>query len=242
MTQRIAADEFCAVRRLDIRQMEHLLRSSSLEHCREDFDALLADIGFGELKSMVLRIYISTDIYLTSRSFAREIGISDSEFTAHFGNAEDIEQFLVTVDGTASYLHSIFEQCIRWRIEAVGDGRTSVIRNAIRFIDANYMRDDLSLNCIAREVGLSPTYFSALFKKKTGRCFSDYLNMVRIDRSKQLLCCTSKMIYEIAYEVGFQDYRYFSQIFKKYTGQTPRQFKNTVNVPQPDGGVSVNMY
>lgn len=210
--------------------MEHLLRSGSLEHCREDFDAILADISFSELRSLVLRIYISTDIYLTARSFAKEIGISDSEFTAYFGDAEDIEQHLVTVDGTAAYLYSIFEQCIRWRIEAVMDGRASVIRNAIRYIDSNYMRDDLSLGCIAREVGLSPTYFSALFKKKTGRCFSDYLNMVRINRSKQLLCCTTKMVYEVAYEVGFQDYRYFSQIFKKYTGQTPRQFKNTVNV------------
>ena len=76
----------------------------------------------------------------------------------------------------------------------------------------------------------SASYFSALFKKKTGYCFSECLNMVRIDRSKQLLCCTSKMIYEVAYEVGFHDYRYFSQIFKKHTGMTPRQFQNSANL------------
>ncbi|MBQ7187334.1 MAG: hypothetical protein IJR91_06855 [Ruminococcus sp.] len=35
-----------------------------------------------------------------------------------------------------------------------------------------------------------------------------------IKKVEELLCCTSKMIYEIAFEVGFQDYRYFSQIFK----------------------------
>ncbi|MBR3629610.1 MAG: helix-turn-helix domain-containing protein [Oscillospiraceae bacterium] len=230
MVQRVFQEEFTAVKKPDIRQIERLLRSSSLEQCREDFDALLEDMHFAELDSLVLRIYISTDMYLTARSFARELGISDTAFTAQFGHPEDLEQHLVTIDGTAAYLYRIFEQCIRWRIETVRDRRTGVIRNAIRFIDANYMRDDLSLNCIAHEVGLSPSYFSALFKKKTGRCFSDYLNMVRIDRSKQLLCCTTKMVYEIAYEVGFQDYRYFSQIFKKYTGQTPRQYKNMANV------------
>ena len=230
MTQRSATEEFSAVRKPDIHQMERMLRSSSLERCREDFDRFLADMRFAELGSLVLRIYISTDIYLTARTFARELGISDTMFTAQFGDPEDMEQHLVTIEGTAEYLYGIFEQCIRWRIETVRDRKTGVIRNAIRFIDANYMRDDLSLNCIAHEVGLSPSYFSALFKKKTGRCFSDYLNMVRIDRSKQLLCCTTKMVYEIAYEVGFQDYRYFSQIFKKYTGQTPREFKNMANV------------
>ncbi|MBP0972794.1 MAG: AraC family transcriptional regulator [Oscillospiraceae bacterium] len=207
-----------------------MLRSSGLEHCKEDFDKLLEAFGFWKLSSLVLRIYISTDIYLTARSFAGELGISDSTFTAQFGQPEDLEQHLVTIEGTAAYLYGIFEQCIRWRIEAVGDSRAGVIRNAIRFIDKNYMREDLTLNCIAHEIGLSPSYFSALFKKKTGYCFSEYLNMVRIDRSKQLLCCTSKMVYEIAYEVGFQDYRYFSQIFKKYTGKTPRQYKNTTNV------------
>ena len=91
------------------------------------------------------------------------------------------------------------------------------------------MQNDLTLNCVAHEVGLSTTYFSSLFKKETGKCFSDFLNNVRIEHAKHLLCCTSKMIYEIAFEVGFQDYRYFSQIFKKYTGQTPRQFKNAAN-------------
>ena len=101
--------------------------------------------------------------------------------------------------------------------------------DSVEYIEAHYMQNDLTLNCVAHEVGLSPTYFSSLFKKETGKCFSDYLNHVRIEQAKRLLCCTSKMIYEIAFEVGFQDYRYFSQIFKKYTGQTPRQFKNAAN-------------
>ena len=92
------------------------------------------------------------------------------------------------------------------------------------------MHDDISLTAVACAVGLSPTYLSTIFKRETGQKLSEYLNQVRIGRSKELLCCTSKMIYEIAFEVGFQDYRYFSQIFKKYTGQTPRQFQSCGNV------------
>ena len=78
-------------------------------------------------------------------------------------------------------------------------------------------------------VGLTPTYLSALFKKESGQNFTDYVTTLRITRAKELLCCTKKLISEIAYEVGFRDYRYFSQIFKKQTGMTPRQFQNSTN-------------
>ncbi len=229
MKQPSAADEFSHVQRPDSRKLDTLLRSGCLEHCREDFDSILAEVRFQELESLFLRIYVCTDIYITARSFAREIGISDNRFTSAFGNADDLGRHLTTSDGTAAYLYTIFEQCIRWRIEQARDKGSSAIRNAVSYIDSHYMQSELSLNSVAHEVGLSPTYFSSLFKKETGKCFSDYLNSVRIEQAKQLLCCTSKMIYEIAFEVGFQDYRYFSQIFKKYTGQTPRQFKHAAN-------------
>ena len=82
-------------------------------------------------------------------------------------------------------------------------------------------------------MNFSPTYFSSLFKKETGTNFINYLTQARIHKAKTLLCCTSKMVYEVAYEVGFRDYRYFSQIFKKYTGQTPREFQCSSNGLHP---------
>ncbi|SDB42912.1 two-component system, response regulator YesN [Ruminococcaceae bacterium FB2012] len=230
MLQTSSADEFFSVKQLDIKKIEDLLRSGSLDSFRGELDGIFGMIKFSELRSLVLRLYVSTDIYIAARSFARDLGVSDSRFTALFGDTDDIEQKLSTIEGTTDYLYALAEQCIRWRIESGRDSGGGVVRKACAFIEENYMRDDISLNTVAREVGLSPTYFSALFKKETGRGLTEYLNMVRIDRSKQLLCCTSKMIYEIAFEVGFQDYRYFSQIFKKYTGQTPRQFQNAANV------------
>jgi two-component system response regulator YesN len=92
------------------------------------------------------------------------------------------------------------------------------------------MNCDISLSTVADAAGLSPSYLSMLFKKETGQNFSEHLTNVRIHKAKELLGCTSKMVYEVAYDVGFRDYRYFSQIFKKYTGQTPRQFQNSANI------------
>ena len=78
-------------------------------------------------------------------------------------------------------------------------------------------------------MNFTPTYFSSLFKKEMGVNFVTYLTEIRVEKAKTLLCCTNKKVYEIAYEVGFGDYRYFSQIFKKHTGLTPQEFKAQKN-------------
>ena len=230
MAQNNSSDELCSVRRLDIKKVEELLRSGSPDTFRGELDGIFEAIRFSEMRSLVLRLYVCTDIYIAARSFAMELGVHDSRFVELFGDADDIEKQLSTIEGTTAYLYSLVERCIRWRIESGSVGGCCVVRKACAFIEENYMREDISLNSVAKEVGLSPAYFCALFKKETGRGITDHLNMVRVERSKQLLCCTSKMIYEIAFEVGFQDYRYFSQIFKKYTGLTPRQYQNAANV------------
>ena len=134
-----------------------------------------------------------------------------------------------TIDGTTSFLHRMVEQCIRWRVQTAAESGNDIIRKAKAYIDEKYADEDISLKTVADAVGLSAPYLSAIFKREVHQNFSEYLTKVRIQHAKELLCCTSKLIYEVAYEVGFRDYRYFSQIFKKQTGQTPREFQNAAN-------------
>lgn len=230
MLQTQSNEDACDVQRLDIRPLQALLQSGRLENCREVLNTYLEQVQFQRLRSLMLRLYVGMDIYIVARSFSRDLGISNAQFNSRFGSIDDISSQLQTVDSTVDYLGSMIEQCIRWRIESVSDSSRSVVRNAKEYIDENYMDDDLSLSAVAKAVGLSPTYLSALFKREMHQNFSDYLTSVRIAKAKELLCCTSKMIYEIAYESGFRDYRYFSQIFKKHTGLTPRQFQNSANI------------
>ncbi len=229
MTQTVVPDEYKYVKKLDTKRIDELLRSGSIESCGRVLDEVLDEVRFGELRSLVLRLYVVTDIYIAARSFSRELGVSDEEFIRLFGGTDDIESRLGTARVTADFLKDMFSHCIMRRIERSKENGNCVVRNARRFIDENYMKSDLSLNMVASAVGISPTYLSALFKKETGKNLSEYITIVRINKAKELLCCTSKLIYEIAFDVGFQDYRYFSQIFKKCTGQTPKQFQNSAN-------------
>lgn len=218
------------VTRVDIKKIEELLQSGKLESCGEMLDSILEEVRFSEIGSLVIRLYVCMDIYVAAHSFAKRIGISSERFSEHFGTADDVSSKLMSIDATVKFLHTLIHDCILWRIEAAKQSSTSIVAKARDYIDKNYMNDELSLLVVAEAVGLSPSYLSAQFKKKYGQNLSEYIAAARISRARELLCCTSKMIYEVAYDVGFRDYRYFSQIFKKYTGQTPRQFQKSTNV------------
>jgi two-component system response regulator YesN len=100
----------------------------------------------------------------------------------------------------------------------------SVIERAKKYILDNYS-EELRLETVAREVHLSPTYFSALFKKMTGCSFAKYLTRVRIAKAKELLENTDISVTDIAFQVGFNDPAYFAGIFRREFGLTPLAYR-----------------
>jgi len=95
------------------------------------------------------------------------------------------------------------------------------------FVDAN-LDEDLSLTQASRVARLSPKYFSAYFKLRTGIRFRDWIAHVRIERAKSLLAEKNRAVTRVALAVGFKDVRTFQRAFKKVTGMTPRAFKKAV--------------
>ena len=76
-------------------------------------------------------------------------------------------------------------------------------------------------------VGLSPNYFSTIFKKELSLSFSEYLSRYRIEKSIELLITTNLKTYEIAWQSGYSDEGYFGKTFKKYTGKKPNEYRKT---------------
>lgn len=94
------------------------------------------------------------------------------------------------------------------------------IQTAIHYIQANYAQD-IQLNTISDIAGLSPYYFSRLFKKTTGTNFKKYLTHVRINKAVDLICNSQKKIIDIAYETGFNSIRTFNRTFVDVKGHPP---------------------
>ena len=66
------------------------------------------------------------------------------------------------------------------------NGTQKQIVAAKKFITINY-KEQLTLNDVAKKVGLSPTYFSKLFYKSTGQKFIESLTEIRKKNNQNLL-------------------------------------------------------
>jgi len=86
-----------------------------------------------------------------------------------------------------------------------------------------HFAEKITLEDMAKQSFMSPSYFSAYFKKVTGSTFSEYLAGIRIREVQRLLRTTSTGIVEAAMACGFHNISNFYRIYKKYTGKNPSE-------------------
>ncbi len=84
-----------------------------------------------------------------------------------------------------------------------------------------------SVQFCAEQLHLSSNYFGDLIKKETGKSAQEYIQLMTIERAKELLIGSDKSISEIAYELGFKYPHHFSRMFKKIVKITPNEYKIT---------------
>ncbi|MEH6705530.1 MULTISPECIES: AraC family transcriptional regulator [Galbibacter] len=100
----------------------------------------------------------------------------------------------------------------------------------------NYFNTETALNKglpsvqgIANEVNLSPSYLSDQLRSTTGQNTQQYIQNHLIERAKELLSTTNLSVGEIAYQLGFGYSQSFSKLFKKNTMQTPMEYRQSFN-------------
>ena len=99
---------------------------------------------------------------------------------------------------------------------------TSLVDKAIGYIQANYY-ENLCVDKISEQIGLERTYFSTLFRKKTGQSPHQYLTQFRIRKACQLLDTGKHTVSEAAYMVGLTPHN-FSRQFKKELNLTAQEY------------------
>lgn len=98
---------------------------------------------------------------------------------------------------------------------------------------AGSFHTNLTLNGLARQFNVSPSYLSTLFKKETGQSFTAYLTQKRLSFAKKLLRETDLPINVVASECGIADNNYFARIFKTHEGMTPAHYRTDKRYPAP---------
>jgi len=94
------------------------------------------------------------------------------------------------------------------------------------YIDEHY-GEKMTVQRLADIAGLSRFHFSRLFKQATDKSLVEYVNLIRINKSEDLLRNKTMTISEIALATGFSDIYYFSRMFKKLKKVPPTEWRSS---------------
>lgn len=84
-----------------------------------------------------------------------------------------------------------------------------------------------SVQHIADQLNLSPSYLTGLLKVLTGQNTQQHIHEKLIGKAKEKLSTTQLSISEIAYELGFEHPQSFSKLFKSKTNLSPLEFRKS---------------
>ena len=110
----------------------------------------------------------------------------------------------------------------------VADGKTTYqhILTVCDYID-RHLDEDLTLKQLADTAGLSPNYFSHVFKELNGVSLWDYVTAKRIEKAVHLIRTADRSVtvLDIALCCGFNNAVNFNKAFKKHKGITPGELR-----------------
>ena len=188
------------------------------------------------LNSIIARIYFSTgnNVDLVKIRMNELIGVLSRVVLQTNADPNDVYNIvtdfqerslgfpgLVELSRAMSQTLGLFIDLVRHSLE---DKKNTVVRYSKKYIEDN-LSERLSIVSVAQHVSLSPSYFSHLFKERTGMTVSAYVNTCRIEQAKHLLRESDISLAEIAQRLGFENQQYFSRVFKKALGIPPGRFR-----------------
>lgn len=137
--------------------------------------------------------------------------------------ANEVEA-LKSVESLNQWIGAILSKFISYVFDFNDIKHQNVVFKATAYIKEN-LADKITLDKVAEQVYLSKSYFCRIIKEELNCTFTEYVNHLRVDRSKYLLRNTDVPIAEIASVVGFGDQSYFTRIFKRQTGISPGKYR-----------------
>lgn len=110
-------------------------------------------------------------------------------------------------------------------IELALTKKNVLIYEAEKYIEENFDQY-ITVSEVARNVGVSLSYLSRIYKEQTGKNLIQSINEKKLEKAQEYLQQTDLKIYEIADALGFENATYFSYFFKKHTGVSPKEYSD----------------
>ena len=106
--------------------------------------------------------------------------------------------------------------------------------NACKEYIYSHIKERITVEDLADELGVSSGYLSRLFKKETGVSVSAYIRSQKIDMAKNLLRFSDYSMIEIANRLSFSSQSHFIQQFREVVGMTPKKYRDEYYMVQWD--------
>lgn len=104
--------------------------------------------------------------------------------------------------------------------------RIVYVQCAMDYMDRHF-RENIKIDDIAENVGISRSYLSGTFKKEFKMSPQEYLVSLRLGHAARMLENTSEPINVVAYESGYENPLSFSKAFKRKYNMSPKEFRDS---------------
>ena len=136
----------------------------------------------------------------------------------------DSKALLFDVTAIISMMFSAFVKCDLLSDHTVG-GKESLFCLAVMHYISQHYSEEITSKEIAASLFYTQNHFCRKFKTIYGVAFSEYLNMYRLLKAKEMLSAYSGKVSDVAQACGFNDASYFTKCFKESFGVTPMKYQ-----------------
>ncbi|QNK41020.1 response regulator [Caproicibacter fermentans] len=210
----------------DEEAISNLIKMGDERKIKEKIDSFFSHPKSALLPFDQYRIYL-LEIITSFLKVLHAYGLDGSEiFDENFSYTDALTK-LQTPDEIKQWCAQV---CIRIssKIKRQRVNNTKILaQHAIEYIEENYQKTSISVEDLCSFLHVSPTYFSTVFKRETGKSFVSYLTEVRLRQAVDLLNTTEDKTYVIAQKVGYAEPNYFSYVFKKKFGVSPSRYRDS---------------
>jgi AraC family transcriptional regulator len=119
----------------------------------------------------------------------------------------------------------VLAHMIRHLVPSLGSRPPRWLKEAIDLLHAEFT-EPLSLEYVARAVGVHPVYLARVFRQRHQCTVGEYIRRLRIEYACRQLATSDTPLTDIAMAAGFADPSHFSKVFRRIMGLSPAAFRN----------------
>lgn len=212
-----------------MRQMKQDVRTKDVVSLREHFERLLSNYSQNQKFSHIYVKFMFTNLL-------KMLCEAIPEKTEKEMN-EDVDKLYRALDIVA--ICEIIEKNMKQFEDYVQKDAGNIRREVEvvkRYIYAHY-DEELSVELLAEQVYLAPSYLSTIFRKETGQNLSKFIKSYRMEKARELLENTHEKIVQISEKVGYPNVSYFCQNFREYFGISPQKYRDKGEMYEENSGL-----